>query len=83
MYFTGTHTWYMYMVYPYLSFLCFVLICSSSHYIYVIVYNIAIFLLGYVQESHESLVFIDYGNVLGVIFLILHDVPYNDDLLLL
>ena len=32
-------------------------------------------------QSHESLGFIQYGYVLGLVFLVLHDVLYNDDLL--
>ena len=32
-------------------------------------------------QSHEPLDLIQYGYVLGLIFLVLHDVLYNDDLL--
>ena len=32
-------------------------------------------------QSHESLDLIQYGYVLGLIFLVLHDDLYNDDLL--
>ena len=34
-------------------------------------------------QSHESLDLIQYGYVLGLIFLVLHDDLYNDDLLVL
>ena len=69
----------MYIVYPYPFFsYCFVWIGLSSHDIYQH-RNFTTWLCS--GQSHESLDLIQYGYVLGLIFLVLHDDLYNDDLL--
>ena len=72
----------MYIVYPYPFFsYCFVWIGLSSHDIYYNMQQCTSTTWLCSGQSHESLDLIQYGYVLGLIFLVLHDDLYNDDLL--
>ena len=70
----------MYIVYPYPVFVLFGLVYLVMIYIYYSLQhcNFTTWLCS--GQPFESLGFIQYGYVLGLVFLVLHDVLYNNDL---
>ena len=73
----------MYIVYPYPFFpiVLFGLVYLVMIYIYYDMQQCTSTTWLCSGQSHESLDLIQYGYVLGLIFLVLHDDLYNDDLL--
>ena len=73
----------MYIVYPYpfFSFVLFALVYLVMIYIYYDMQQCTSTTWLCSGQSHESLDLIQYVYVLGLIFLVLHDVLYNGDLL--